>query len=190
MFCELSTPSVPQHGGKSVVLWTAPEAIQYHRFSSASDVWSFGIVMWEVMSYGERPYWDMGNQDVSVCVCVVGESGWFPLMISLFIHFHLPEETNSDWPGSDLIKKSHKSAAPLEALAASKSLSLSLNQLRDQSCFLLRTRRPPCSAILLLKVQRKIPPWRNSLRKCNANRHWKVEEILLSIGPSCLLREA
>uniref|UniRef100_A0AAR2KCZ5 Ephrin type-A receptor 10 n=1 Tax=Pygocentrus nattereri TaxID=42514 RepID=A0AAR2KCZ5_PYGNA len=52
------------HGGKSVVLWTAPEAIQYHRYSSASDVWSFGIVMWEVMSFGERPYWDMGNQDV------------------------------------------------------------------------------------------------------------------------------
>ncbi|GAA6077815.1 ephrin type-A receptor 7-like isoform X1, partial [Tachysurus ichikawai] len=51
------------HGGKSVVLWTAPEAIQYHRYSSASDVWSFGIVMWEVMSYGERPYWDMGSQD-------------------------------------------------------------------------------------------------------------------------------
>ncbi|XP_060748151.1 ephrin type-A receptor 7-like isoform X1 [Tachysurus vachellii] len=52
------------HGGKSAVLWTAPEAIQYHRYSSASDVWSFGIVMWEVMSYGERPYWDMGSQDV------------------------------------------------------------------------------------------------------------------------------
>ncbi|CAL8365701.1 unnamed protein product [Arctogadus glacialis] len=54
----------PKHGGKSVVLWSAPEAIQYHRFSSASDVWSFAIVMWEVMSYGERPYWDMSNQDV------------------------------------------------------------------------------------------------------------------------------
>ncbi|XP_065277694.1 ephrin type-A receptor 10 isoform X1 [Emys orbicularis] len=50
--------------GKSLVLWSAPEAIQYRRFSSASDVWSFGIVMWEVMSYGERPYWDMSNQDV------------------------------------------------------------------------------------------------------------------------------
>ncbi|XP_043945371.1 ephrin type-A receptor 7-like [Protopterus annectens] len=50
--------------GKSSVLWTAPEAIQYGRYSSASDVWSFGIVMWEVMSYGERPYWDMSNQDV------------------------------------------------------------------------------------------------------------------------------
>uniref|UniRef100_A0AAY5EYP3 Ephrin type-A receptor 10 n=1 Tax=Electrophorus electricus TaxID=8005 RepID=A0AAY5EYP3_ELEEL len=51
-------------GPLSVVLWTAPEAILYHRYSSASDVWSFGIVMWEVMSFGERPYWDMGNQDV------------------------------------------------------------------------------------------------------------------------------
>ncbi|XP_053563126.1 ephrin type-A receptor 10 isoform X2 [Bombina bombina] len=51
-------------GGKSTVLWTAPEVIQYHRYSTASDVWSFGIVMWEVMSYGERPYWDMSNQDV------------------------------------------------------------------------------------------------------------------------------
>lgn len=52
-------------GGKIPVRWTAPEAIQYRKFTSASDVWSYGIVMWEVMSYGERPYWDMSNQDVS-----------------------------------------------------------------------------------------------------------------------------
>lgn len=48
--------------------WTAPEAIQYRKFTSASDVWSYGIVMWEVMSYGERPYWDMSNQDVGLPV--------------------------------------------------------------------------------------------------------------------------
>ncbi|XP_018599302.1 ephrin type-A receptor 7 isoform X3 [Scleropages formosus] len=51
-------------GGKIPVRWTAPEAIQYRKFTSSSDVWSYGIVMWEVMSYGERPYWDMSNQDV------------------------------------------------------------------------------------------------------------------------------
>ncbi|XP_048106178.1 ephrin type-A receptor 7 isoform X5 [Alosa alosa] len=51
-------------GGKIPVRWTATEAIQYRKFTSASDVWSYGIVMWEVMSYGERPYWDMSNQDV------------------------------------------------------------------------------------------------------------------------------
>lgn len=59
-------------GGKIPVRWTAPEAIAYRKFTSASDVWSYGIVTWEVMSYGERPYWDMSNQDVSqisLCVC-------------------------------------------------------------------------------------------------------------------------
>lgn len=52
-------------GGKIPIRWTAPEAIAFRKFTSASDVWSYGIVMWEVVSYGERPYWDMSNQDVS-----------------------------------------------------------------------------------------------------------------------------
>ncbi|XP_056277260.1 ephrin type-A receptor 4-like isoform X2 [Pseudoliparis swirei] len=51
-------------GGKIPIRWTGPEAIAYRKFTTASDVWSYGIVMWEVVSYGERPYWDMNNQDV------------------------------------------------------------------------------------------------------------------------------
>ncbi|XP_078302191.1 ephrin type-A receptor 5 isoform X8 [Panthera onca] len=51
-------------GGKIPIRWTAPEAIAFRKFTSASDVWSYGIVMWEVVSYGERPYWEMTNQDV------------------------------------------------------------------------------------------------------------------------------
>lgn len=51
-------------GGKIPIRWTAPEAIAYRKFTSASDVWSFGIVMWEVMAFGERPYWDMSNLEV------------------------------------------------------------------------------------------------------------------------------
>ncbi|KAH0503009.1 Ephrin type-A receptor 10 [Microtus ochrogaster] len=49
--------------GRSPALWAAPETLQFGHFSSASDVWSFGIVMWEVMAFGERPYWDMSGQD-------------------------------------------------------------------------------------------------------------------------------
>ncbi|XP_031817398.1 ephrin type-A receptor 8 [Sarcophilus harrisii] len=51
-------------GGKIPIRWTAPEAIAFRKFSSASDVWSFGVVMWEVLAYGERPYWNMTNRDV------------------------------------------------------------------------------------------------------------------------------
>lgn len=51
-------------GGKIPVRWTAPEAIAFRTFTSSSDVWSFGIVCWEVLSYGQRPYWNWSNQDV------------------------------------------------------------------------------------------------------------------------------
>ncbi|XP_056435406.1 ephrin type-A receptor 3 isoform X2 [Gadus chalcogrammus] len=51
-------------GGKIPIRWTAPEAIAYRKFTSSSDAWSYGILLWEVMSYGERPYWEMSNQDV------------------------------------------------------------------------------------------------------------------------------
>ncbi|XP_006273097.4 ephrin type-A receptor 2 [Alligator mississippiensis] len=51
-------------GGKIPIRWTAPEAISFRKFTSASDVWSYGIVMWEVMSYGERPYWELSNHEV------------------------------------------------------------------------------------------------------------------------------
>ncbi|XP_037314565.1 ephrin type-B receptor 3 [Pungitius pungitius] len=55
-------------GGKIPIRWTAPEAIAFRKFTSSSDVWSYGIAMWEVVSYGERPYWDMSNQDVMTAV--------------------------------------------------------------------------------------------------------------------------
>ncbi|XP_034060388.1 ephrin type-A receptor 7 isoform X4 [Gymnodraco acuticeps] len=64
MFAPATDLRFTEQGGKIPVRWTAPEAIQYRKFTSASDAWSYGIVMWEVMSYGERPYWDMSNQDV------------------------------------------------------------------------------------------------------------------------------
>lgn len=65
-FYGLMDPSFSvSKGGKIPIRWTAPEAIAYRKFTSASDAWSYGIVLWEVMSYGERPYWEMSNQDVS-----------------------------------------------------------------------------------------------------------------------------
>ncbi|NP_001296646.1 ephrin type-A receptor 8-like precursor [Hydra vulgaris] len=51
-------------GGKIPVRWTAPEAVQFKKFTSASDMWSYGVLLWEIMSYGERPYWEWGNYEV------------------------------------------------------------------------------------------------------------------------------
>ncbi|XP_057579348.1 tyrosine-protein kinase Fes/Fps isoform X1 [Hippopotamus amphibius kiboko] len=44
------------------VKWTAPEALNYGRYSSESDVWSFGILLWETFSLGASPYPNLSNQ--------------------------------------------------------------------------------------------------------------------------------
>ncbi|XP_063101548.1 tyrosine-protein kinase Fer isoform X3 [Cavia porcellus] len=44
------------------IKWTAPEALNYGRYSSESDVWSFGIFLWETFSLGICPYPGMTNQ--------------------------------------------------------------------------------------------------------------------------------
>ncbi|NWV00456.1 FRK kinase, partial [Upupa epops] len=46
------------------VKWTAPEAIRYHKFSVKSDVWSFGILLFEIITYGKVPYGDKSGPEV------------------------------------------------------------------------------------------------------------------------------
>ena len=46
------------------IRWMAPESIMYGKFTTATDVWSFGVVMWEVFTYGQQPYVGMTNEEV------------------------------------------------------------------------------------------------------------------------------
>lgn len=45
-----------ESAGKWPLKWYAPECIYYFKFDSKSDVWSYGVTLWEATSYGAKPY--------------------------------------------------------------------------------------------------------------------------------------
>uniref|UniRef100_A0A1B6D3T2 non-specific protein-tyrosine kinase n=1 Tax=Clastoptera arizonana TaxID=38151 RepID=A0A1B6D3T2_9HEMI len=50
--------------GKLPIKWMAPESINFRRFTTASDVWMFGVCMWEILMLGVKPFMGVKNNDV------------------------------------------------------------------------------------------------------------------------------
>ncbi|KAL7885995.1 hypothetical protein AOLI_G00062900 [Acnodon oligacanthus] len=51
-------------GSKFPVRWSPPEVLLYCKFSSKSDIWAFGVLMWEIYTLGRMPYERMNNTEI------------------------------------------------------------------------------------------------------------------------------
>lgn len=69
-------------GARFPIKWTAPEAANYSKFSIKSDVWSFGILLTELVTYGRIPY---PGKNYSICYFILL---FFFFIISQFF-YHL-----------------------------------------------------------------------------------------------------
>ena len=58
----------PREDIKFPIKWTAPEAVLHNKFSTKSDVWSFGIVIYELLTKGRIPYPGMTNAETLIAV--------------------------------------------------------------------------------------------------------------------------
>lgn len=61
------TPRCGQVGGRTMlpIRWMPPESILYRKFTTESDIWSFGVVLWEIFTYGKQPWYQLSNTEVS-----------------------------------------------------------------------------------------------------------------------------
>ena len=57
-----------KEGAKISIKWTAPEALNYRKYSTASDVWSFGCLVYEIWSMGCKPFMEMTNFEVHISI--------------------------------------------------------------------------------------------------------------------------
>jgi len=54
------------------IKWSAPEVLKFEKFSAKSDVWSFGIVLWEIFEYGKDPYFEYSSNKDTVEAVLAG----------------------------------------------------------------------------------------------------------------------
>ncbi|XP_075595033.1 BDNF/NT-3 growth factors receptor-like isoform X2 [Balearica regulorum gibbericeps] len=50
------------------VRWMPPESIMYRKFTTESDVWSLGVILWEIFTYGKQPWYQLSNNEVIECI--------------------------------------------------------------------------------------------------------------------------
>ncbi|KAM6167636.1 high affinity nerve growth factor receptor isoform 2-T2 [Erethizon dorsatum] len=57
-------------GGRTMlpIRWMPPESILYRKFTAESDVWSFGVVLWEIFTYGQQPWYQLSNAEAIECI--------------------------------------------------------------------------------------------------------------------------
>ena len=83
--------------------WMAPEYLEFDYFTMKSDVWSYGVLMWEIMSFGRGPY---GYQTYDEVVALILNSGYTLPCPSFSEHqlFWQPENLYNDLSAACFVK--------------------------------------------------------------------------------------
>ena len=85
-YCNTGVIQVGDHCALPV-RWMPPESLLYRTFTVHSDIWSYGVVLWEIFTYGRQPWFELSNHEV---FCTIYMS-----LVCTFTHI-CPEFQNED----------------------------------------------------------------------------------------------
>lgn len=67
-FLEVNQSEYHSGGGRLPIKWLAPECIRERKFTHKSDVWAFGVTVWELLTFGMRPFEEYDTKDVPIAI--------------------------------------------------------------------------------------------------------------------------
>jgi epidermal growth factor receptor len=67
-FLEVDQSEYHSGGGRLPIKWLAPECIRERKFTHKSDVWAFGVTIWELLTFGEKPFDEYDPKDVPMAI--------------------------------------------------------------------------------------------------------------------------
>lgn len=70
------------------IKWTAPEALNFGKYTTLCDVWSYGILIWEIFSKGDTPYAGMSNSRARERIDAGKYYKRFPFLLRIIEKFH------------------------------------------------------------------------------------------------------
>jgi len=67
-FLEVDQSEYHSGGGRLPIKWLAPECIRERKFTHKSDVWAFGVTVWELLTFGLKPFEEYETKDVPMAI--------------------------------------------------------------------------------------------------------------------------
>lgn len=67
-FLEVNQSEYHSGGGRLPIKWLAPECIRERKFTHKSDIWAFGVTVWELLTLGMRPFEEYDTKDVPMAI--------------------------------------------------------------------------------------------------------------------------
>lgn len=139
------------------VRWMSPESVMYGKFTLESDIWSYGVVLWEIYSYGKQPYYGHTNEEVLQLILNgtnLNLPEKCPSYISKLIYHCWKQEPRDRIPFTEIydeLETAYECFESLDSIYTPSQSTISTDEIKGKSTIkIINLPRPPTEPIVHL----------------------------------------